>query len=188
MITSTGTWKTGTYLKFLDGDGETWDGMFNIIDRLISEGYAFYTWGLFGMGGTLRNNLKRDNLSAKYALSSVGIDEIPVVKFSENLGKGTLPGPFKLLRSSSALLNKTTIVFNHELGEDSLVEYFNGANIWKPFGIGQDDDFLTIKSHKEEQMRVMPLNLKSDTNHNYPASNEIVEVKQELLHKYAPNK
>lgn len=188
MTTSTGEWKTGTFFKFLDGDGETWDGMFAIIDRLIAERYAFYTWGLFGMGGTLRNHLKRDNLSAKYALSSVGIDEIPVVKFSENLGKGTLPGPFKLLRSKEALLKKETIVFDHELGEDSLVSYFNGANIWKPFGIGQDDDFLVIKAHKEEQMRTMPLNLETETNHNYPASSEIIQVKKDLLHKYAPNK
>ncbi len=188
ITTKTGEWRTGTYFKFLDGDGETFEGMFKIIDRLIKEKYAFYTFGLFGMGGTLRNNLKRDNLSAKYALSSVGIDQTPVVKFSESLGKGTLPGPFKLLRSDAALRNKRTIVFAHELGEDMLVEYFNGANIYKPFGPGQDDNFLTIKAYKEEQMRTMPLNLESKTNHNYPASDEIMKVKHRLLHKYAPNK
>lgn len=188
IVTSTGTWKTGTYLKFLDGDGETFDGMFAIIDKLIEQKFAFYTWGLFGMGGTLRNNLKRDNLSAKYALSSVGAKNRGVVKFSENIGKGTLPGPFKLLRSKEALSNKTTIVFEDEEGEDALVPYFNGVNIYKPFGEGQDDDFLDIKKRKEEQILTMPLSIGTVENHNYPASAKIMKLKAELLHEYRHNK
>jgi hypothetical protein len=34
------------------------------------EGFAPHGWGLFGVGGGLRNGLKRDNISAKYALCS----------------------------------------------------------------------------------------------------------------------
>jgi nicotinamide phosphoribosyltransferase len=186
--TSTGKWKFGTYFKFLDGDGQTFDDVFNIIDALIEKGYAFYSWGLFGMGGNFRNNLKRDNLSAKYALSSVGLNDRPVVKFSETLGKGTLCGPFKLLRTEEALNNKRTILFEHEEGEDAMVEYFNGLRINEPFGIGQNDDFVTIKTRIKEQMRTMPLTLETDDNHNYPASDEIIKVRSELLIKYTPNK
>lgn len=188
MTTSTGTWKCGTLLHFLDGDGKNFEDILDEIDFLIEHGYAFWTWGLFGQGGGLRNDLKRDNLSAKYALSAVGAEDKPVVKFSESLGKGTLPGPFKLLRTVEALNNKQTIVFDHEGGDDAMVEYFNGENIGKPFGIGQDDDFLEIKSRIKTQMSIMPLTLKSGTNHNYPASLEVLNTKQELLHKYAPNK
>jgi len=188
MTTSTGTWKCGTLLHFLDGDGKNFEDILDEMDFLIDNGYAFWTWGLFGQGGGLRNDLKRDNLSAKYALSAVGAEDKPVVKFSENLGKGTLPGPFKLLRDPQALANKTTIVFNHELGEDVLVEYFNGENIYKPFGEGQDDNFLEIRTRIKEQMATMPLTLKTVDNHNYPASGEVQETKLGLLHKYAPNK
>lgn len=188
MTTKTGTWKCGTLLHFLDGDGKSCEDILDEIDVLIEKGYAFYTWGLFGQGGGLRNSLKRDNLSAKYALSSVGADDRPVVKFSETLGKGTLPGPFKLLRSPEALASKKTICFEHEDGEDSMVTYFDGTNIYKPFGEGQDDDFLVIKSNIKTQMASMPLSLGTEENHNYPASDEIMAKKQELLIEYAPNK
>ena len=188
MTTKTGTWKCGTLFHFLDGDGKSCEDILEEIDALIELGYAFYTWGLFGQGGGLRNNLKRDNLSAKYALSSVGVENRPVVKFSETIGKGTLPGPFKLLRSKSALSDKVTICFEHEDGEDAMVTYFDGTSIYKPFGEGQDDDFLIIKSRIREQMKNMPLSLGTPENHNYPASKEIMATKQVLLIEYAPNK
>jgi nicotinamide phosphoribosyltransferase len=188
MTTKTGTWKCGNLLRFLDGDGKNFENILDEIDYLIEHRYAFWTWGLFGQGGGLRNDLKRDNLSAKYALSAVGIDDKPVVKFSEEFGKGTLPGPFKLLRSSEALTNKKTIVFNHELGEDVMIEYYNGTNKYKPFGVGQDDNFFDIKTRVKEQMSSMPLTLLSTDNYNYPASDEIMETKQNLMFKYAPNK
>jgi len=188
MTTKTGTWKCGTLFHFLDGDGKSCGEILDEIDALIAKGYAFYTWGLFGQGGGLRNYLKRDNLSAKYALSSVGANDRPVVKFSETIGKGTLPGPFKVLRSKEALENKKTICFEHEDGIDAMVTYFDGTNIYKPFGEGQDDDFLIIKAYIKTQMASMPLSLGTTENHNYPASAEIMSTKQALLIEYAPAK
>lgn len=182
------TWKFATTLKFIEGDGMTFGEMWNIIEAVMAEGFVPYSWGLFGVGGGLRNGLKRDNLSAKYALASKGFDETPVVKFSETLGKTTLPGPFKVLRTLEALENKKTIVFETEEGEDAMVIYFDGSNIEKPFGVGQDDDFLQIKERKDLQFYTMPLTLLSDTNHNYPASDKIITKRHELLEKYAPNK
>lgn len=188
ITTKTGTWKCGTLFHFLDGDGKSCEDILGEIDVLIEKGYAFYTWGLFGQGGGLRNSLKRDNLSAKYALSSVGSENRAVVKFSETLGKGTLPGPFKLLRSKMALTIKKTICFGHETGEDAMVMYFDGTNIFKPFGEGQDDNFLVIKANIKSQMTTMPLSLGTEYNHNYPASYEVMIKKQALLKEYAPNK
>lgn len=188
MVTKTGTWKCGTLFHFLDGDGKSCEDILNEIDVIIDKGYAFYTWGLFGQGGGLRNGLKRDNLSAKYALSSVGKNNRPVVKFSETIGKGTLPGPFKLLRSEDALKNKKTICFSHEDGVDNMIIYFDGTNIYNPFGEGQDDDFTVIKNNIRSQMKTMPLSIGDSYNHNYPSSDEINKVRSELLIKYAPNK
>jgi len=162
--------------------------MWGIIEALLEEGFAPYGFGLFGVGGGLRNSLKRDNLSAKYALASKGLNREGVVKFSETLGKTTLPGPFKILRTPEALANSKTIVFDTEAGEDAMVEYFNGININKPFGIGQDDNFLTIKNRKDNEFNSMPLTLETKSNNNYPASEKIINMRYELLEKYAPQK
>lgn len=181
------TWYFGTSLKFIEGDGMTHAMMDEIIEALLSMGYAPYGWGLFGQGGGLRNDLKRDNLSAKYALACKGLGLEGVVKFSETLGKTTLAGPFKVLRSPEALANKVTIVHTDEEGEDAMVLYFDGTNINKPFGEGQDDDFLTIKARKDAQFYSMPLDLTRGDN-NYPASEKVLAKRIELLKKYAPSK
>jgi nicotinamide phosphoribosyltransferase len=180
-------WFFGTSLKFIEGDGMTHQMMDTIIEALMEKGYAPFGWGLFGQGGGLRNDLKRDNLSAKYALCCKGLDLEGVVKFSETLGKTTLAGPFKVLRSAEALANKVTIVHTDEEGEDAMVLYFDGTNINKPFGEGQDDDFLTIKARKDAQFYSMPLDLTRGSN-NYPASEKVLVKRIELLEKYAPNK
>ena len=182
------TWKYATTLRFIEGDGMTWSQMWEIIEALMEEGFAPHGWGLFGVGGGLRNALKRDNTSAKYALCAKGNDNEGVVKFSDTLGKTTLPGPFKVLRTPEALENKQTIVFAHESGDDVMKVYFDGTKIWKPFGVGQDDNFLDTQARIRAQWDSMPLNLTSDTNHNYPASTEILEERRRLLAKYAPKK
>jgi nicotinamide phosphoribosyltransferase len=184
-------WKFSTFLKFLEGDGMTWETMWEIEQELIKEGFAPYGWGLpFGVGGGLRNGLKRDNLSAKYALCAKGVDKVGVVKFSDTLGKTTLPGPFKILRTPWALEEKETVVFQHEYygEEDAMVVYYDGSNIYKPFGEGMDDDFLTIRARIREQWDTMPLSLESATNHNYPASDAVLNERRRLLSKYAPKK
>lgn len=181
-------WKYATTLRFIEGDGMTWSQMWEIIEALLEEGFAPHGWGLFGVGGGLRNALKRDNTSAKYALCAKGDDNEGVVKFSDTLGKTTLPGPFKVLRDKTSLENKQTIVFDYESGDDVMVVYFDGSNIWKPFGVGQDDNFLTTRDRIREQWDSMPLNLTSETNHNYPASDAILDERRRLLAKYAPKK
>jgi len=176
-------WKFATSLHFIEGDGMTFDSMKEIIDALIEEGFMPYSWGIFGVGGGLRNSLKRDNLSAKYALCAVGNEDKGVVKYGE-VGKTTLQGPFKVLRSQKALQSCETIVKPEEEGDDAMIEYFNGARITKPYGIGQDDDFLTIKARIVEEFDSMPLTLQTEENGNYPASKTILEGRIELLDKY----
>lgn len=179
-------WKFGTYLKFIEGDGMTFKAMWDIILVLLEKGFAPFGWGLFGVGGGLRNNLKRDNLSAKYALCAMGLDFEGVVKLSEIAAKTTLAGPFKVLRTPEAIAAKKTIVHVSESGTDAMVEYFNGLNIWKPFGPGQDDNFLVIKARIKEQMNTMPKNL--NTTHGAPASDKIIQMRLDLIKKYAPEK
>jgi nicotinamide phosphoribosyltransferase len=176
-------WKFATTLHFIEGDGLTFGVMKKIINAMIEKGFMPYSWGLFGVGGGLRNALKRDNLSAKYALAAVGADDKPVVKYGM-VGKTTLPGPFKVLRSVEALAAKTTIVAIDEEGENAMVEYFNGARINEPFGVGQDDDFLTVKERIKTQFATMPNSLETEENKNYPASMRVLNTRELLLIKY----
>jgi nicotinamide phosphoribosyltransferase len=182
------TWLFGTFLKFIEADGMGFEDMTNIMQALNDKGYAFYGWGVFGCGGGLRNGLKRDNLSAKYALCAVGNENRGVVKFSETFGKTTLPGPFKILRDKDSLNAKKTIIFAHEEGEDAMISYFNGADIWNPFKEGMFENFLDTKTRIREQFDVMPLTLETAENHNYPTSDAIHEERLRLLKVYAPNK
>ena len=180
-------WRFGTSMKFIEGDGMTWETMKEINEELMLHGFPPFAWGLYGVGGGLRK-INRDDFSAKYALCAIGNDSEPVCKFSETLEKTTLPGPFKVLRSKEALDSKKTIVFPDEPGEDVMVDFFNGDDIWKPFKEGYNDSFLTIKQRILDQMETMPLTLSSEDNHNYPASDKVREVRIELLKKYAPKK
>lgn len=181
-------WRFGTSMKFIEGDGMSWEKMKEINEDLILHGFPPFAWGLYGVGGGLRNELARDNFSAKYALCAIGKELKPVCKFSETLEKTTLPGPFKLLRSKEALESMKTVVFPDEPGEDVMVDYFNGSDIWEPFKEGYNDDFLTIKQRIQDQMETMPLTLSNMDNHNYPTSDKIKEVRIQLLKKYAPKK
>lgn len=179
-------WKCGTWLRFIEGDGMSFEAMDQIIDALIERGYIPWEWGLFGQGGGQRNGLKRDNTGWKYALCAVGKSLRGVVKLSETLGKTTNPGPFKVLRTPEALAAKKTVVHISEPGENAMVLYYYGIRLEKPFDIGQEENFITIKNRVRENFHKMPLNL--DTPWGAPVSDKIREMRKELIQKYDPTK
>jgi nicotinamide phosphoribosyltransferase len=182
-------WKFGTFLRFIEANEMNMRGSIEELwDALKAEGFAPYAWGVYGMGGGKRNNIKRDNLSAKYALCAIGNDNEGVVKFSETIGKTTLPGAFKLLRDEESLRNRVTIVGIDEPGEDTMVTYFNGANTHQPFGVGQLDDFNDIKARIQDQFPRMPHSMETPENHGYPASQKILDNRATLLQRHAPGK
>ena len=187
LETSTGNWTTMTALRFLEGDGMKFPYMKKIILEMMNQKIAPHLSGLFGVGGGLRNELKRDNLSAKYALCSMGDDNQGVVKFSEVPGKSTLPGPFKVLRDEESLANKTTVVHIDEEGESALQVYYDGSNISEPFGKVMWELFGTWKKRLQETYENMPLSLDRD-GERFPASERLLNQRLELLEKYAPNK
>lgn len=184
-------WKFGTTFRIIEGDGMTHEVMWDIMMALIEKGYAPYGWLLFGVGGGNRNSLKRDNTSAKYALCAMGNDLQEVCKFSEVLGKGTLGGVFKVLRDEEALKNKKTVVSIDEEGENAMVVYYCGLpdndDVFKPFGEGQEHDFVQIKNRMNEQFKNMPLSMTTEENHNFPISEKLHNIREALVEKYKPN-
>jgi nicotinamide phosphoribosyltransferase len=115
-----------TSLKIIEGDGMDFVTMIQIYEALMNRGYAAHAWVIFGVGGHLRNTIRRDDLSAKYALCAVGENVRPVVKRSETPGKTTLPS-CKVVRNG----DRTTILSNTETGHDihQIYYYSDGENI-----------------------------------------------------------
>lgn len=176
-------WICGTTFRFMEGDGMDFATILDIIDMLIEKRYLPYSWGIFGVGGGLRNFIKRDNLSAKYALSAMGNNYDGVCKFSETLGKTTLAGKFKIRRDLESLQIQETIADINEMGENAMVNYYDGSNIYKPFGVGQDSDFLEIKDRIRNEFDTMPKTIKK-----YPATKKVLDKRLEILKKHAPDK
>jgi nicotinic acid phosphoribosyltransferase len=187
LYTEKNGYKYSTTLKVIEGDGMTWTQMREIIEEVTKRGFSFFSFCIFGVGGGLRNGIKRDNFSAKYALAAASNNDDGVIKLSEVEGKHTLPGPFALLRGSDALANKQTVVHPSECDEDDnhMIVFFDGTNINKPFGDGQDDTFMDIKDRIQNKFDDMPLNLRNDKN-NFPASPKVLAERDRLAQKHNP--
>lgn len=177
------TYYGATTLKFIEGDGMTWREMREINAALLAEGFLPWEWGLYGVGGGLRNHISRDDGSFKYALCSVGKENSGRVKFSETAGKSTLAGPFKLLRDADALKHGRTIVFWNEDGEDARVVYYNGLEE-QFFGDVMFENNLDAKARIKKQLEIMPMRLSRDI----PVSEAVYNRRLELVKKYAPEK
>lgn len=148
------TRKVSTNLRFIVGNGESFESVKNILETCLIRGFVPWRCGIFGVGGHLRNNINRDHLSTKFALSAVGNDMRPVIKLSEEPGKRTLP-KVKVLRSAEALKSGKTIVLPEEGGVDALVPYYNGS-LDNPFGVGFTDNFLTCEERVVKEFKTMP--------------------------------
>lgn len=183
LETETGNWKSLTYLKFIEGDGMTFKMMKEIILELMNNNFAPHLCGLFGVGGGLRNSLKRDNLSAKYALSSIGADHQGVCKFSSNPAKTTLPGPFKVTRDEESLKNKCTIKHISEEGSSALKMYYSGINKDHAFGDIMNETLIDWKNRVFSEFDNMPKTLERENN-NYPATDMLLKMREELLNTY----
>jgi nicotinamide phosphoribosyltransferase len=181
-------WRCGTCFRFIEGNGLSFQDCLELNQALIDMGCIPHTWGIYGMGGHKRNAISRDNTSAKYALCSVGYDNKGVCKFSEELGKTTLPGPFKLRRDRDSLLTRQTIAFPNERGEDARVVFFDGRNIWEPFGPGFDFTFQEKQARIRKEMSTMPKTLVTEENLNFPITDAIREARRAILKKNAPKK
>lgn len=115
-----------TTLRFIQGDSMDWKTMRRIIEWMLDNGYHPHRCGIFGVGGFLRNDISRDNFSTKYALCSVGYQNLPVIKISNSPGKETLP-TVSVKRDIESLKSGITID-TYRASDDSLRPYYiNGV-------------------------------------------------------------
>ena len=130
-------WRSATTLRFIQGDSMRFSSMIKIMEGLIEKKCKPWDWGIFGVGGFLRNELNRDHFSAKYALASVG--NRPVLKISHDEGKGTWPNCTVVDQGNSYDL----IPYDPDV-TDARVVYFDGtqSQYWGP---GMMDSFPVIQ-------------------------------------------
>lgn len=182
-------WRMATNLKIMDSSDVKWQTIGeDVWNALAEQSFMPYSWMVYGMGGYKRNSISRDNSSAKYALHSVGSNNRGVCKFSEELQKTTLPGPFKLLRDQESLNRKMTIVHDDEPGEDIRVVHYNGADIYEPFKPIMNRTVNERKAKTAIDLQYYPGTLTDDNNGGFPISDKVRDTRRELLAKYAPKK
>lgn len=143
-----------TTLRFIVGNGETFDSVFSVLEECLKAGFVPWRCGIFGIGGHLRNNINRDHMSTKFALCAVGKEHRPVIKLSEEKGKQTLPNVI-VRRDVNSLASGETIALPGD-GVDSLVCYYDGSKE-EPFGPGFTEDFMTCENRVIQGFDKMPL-------------------------------
>lgn len=160
-----------TSLKSIEGDGMTFQSIIEINNGLLSEGYAPPYCGIYGIGGSKRNLLGRDNLGLTMKLCAVGIEKRPVMKFSHTPGKGSVPGMVKICRE----VGKPTVRLLDEEGEDINITWFDGS-LNKPFE-RPTEVFDSIRQRILKDFHKFPL--PSDI-----YSDKIKSLKKELYYHY----
>lgn len=91
---------SATTLRFINGDSMTPTKIDTIYGAIQSQrtDYNWMEWGIFGVGGFLRNISNRDIFSSAYKLAAKGNSFEPVCKLSETKAKRSVPGLVALSR------------------------------------------------------------------------------------------
>jgi nicotinic acid phosphoribosyltransferase len=140
-----------TNLRFIQGDSMTPEKVDETFKKLVDEGLAPTQWGIFGVGGYLRNNVTRDSLSSAYKLSARGKNIEPVVKLSEAKGKLSVPGPNEIVRYEDVMDHETKpstfLMTEHlELVHKPLAaKVFYDGTLEDPFGEVCNESFKTLQ-------------------------------------------
>lgn len=79
-------------LRFIEGNSVKPELQREIMQMLSDRGLDPGAWGIFGVGGYLRNSCTRDSLSSAYKLAAIGDENYPVCKLSEIEVKMSIPG------------------------------------------------------------------------------------------------
>jgi nicotinamide phosphoribosyltransferase len=117
-----------TNLRFIQGDSMNYEKIVNVINTLKNRLHVNPTqWGIFGVGGYLRNTPNRDTLSSAFKLAAYGQNNKPSVKLSDTLAKVSVPGPNVITRPTG--MASSTVHFKGR-GYDnlnSLVTFYDGS-------------------------------------------------------------
>lgn len=172
-----------THLRFIQGDSMNWEKINRAFVALDRKGINATGWGIFGVGGWLRNTPNRDTLSSAYKLCAIGNGNQPVIKLSDTLAKMSVPGPTTISRP----INGPTVFLETELSEgNALVEFYDGGRKGpEAFTDYCLEDFNTQRdrciSDFDKYANVFP---NFGMVENSPLSYRIKQLQREVLRRY----
>lgn len=114
-----------TRLRFIEGNSVTPEVVDRAFAALKELGVEIDGWGIFGVGGYLRNSCTRDTLSSAYKLAAIGTNEYGVCKLSEDEVKMSIPGRVYL---TTPTVDNQTSVWSTPQKENRLKVYYTPGN------------------------------------------------------------
>ena len=129
----------GTRVRYLEGDSMNPNKTELVFRELDKNGFSPVRWGIFGVGGYLRNTPNRDSLSSAYKLCAIGENE-PVIKLSNTPAKLSVPGPTLLVRWHDLEKVRPTVYLFKEYhawknADRAYVTYYDGSSPDKFFDV-----------------------------------------------------
>ena len=89
-----------TNLRYIYADSVDFASVRRLNESLVASGFAVPGCGIYGIGGYLRDCLRREAMGATMKLCAIGSGMKPVAKLSPN-GKGSIPGLVSIVPSAS---------------------------------------------------------------------------------------
>ncbi len=143
-------------------------------------------WGIFGIGGWLRNTPNRDSLSSAYKLCAMGRypHQRPIIKLSDTLAKVSVPGPTVMIRNGEGMHYHPTVYFQDEwTPQENMHEAYQVYYHGHP--VAMEDTFADHRNRAITQFdayRGVPSN--RGTPDNSPLSSRIMELQQQTMEKH----
>lgn len=122
--------KMATRLRWINGDSVDWSSFVQIVEAVLAAGWSPFASGGFGIGGSLRNSIKRDHAGTSMKLCAVGNGDRPTVKRSENPAKSSTPGVIQVIDNcGDSDRNTVHGVDEKVIGENLLKVWYDGRNV-----------------------------------------------------------
>lgn len=184
-----------TTLRFIQGDSMTWEKIQRVMTHLERKDVDPTGWGIFGIGGWLRNTPNRDTFSSAYKLCAFGPDKQPCVKLSDTLAKVSVPGPTVMFRGHEGIDNIPTVYLQGEIDltamtqggvEPSYQTFYDGSKQGiDAFGPPCLEDFNNHRNRVLDEFDMfssVPADRGTQT--NSPLSGRILKFQQDTMRKY----
>lgn len=184
-----------TTLRFIQGDSMTWEKINRVMMSLERKDVDPTGWGIFGVGGWLRNTPNRDSLSSAYKLSAFGLSNTPCVKLSDTLAKVSVPGPNMVVRPNGGMnFSGPSVYFDSEVAHLCDYTSIEDAGICPAYqtfydgGVFGDvclEDFNTVRErviHEFDIFSSVPAD--RGTQNNSPLSRRIRTFQEEMMRRY----
>lgn len=120
---------SATSMRFIQGDSMNPDKVQNVFDGLYDIDLNSVGWGIFGIGGYLRNTATRDLFSSAYKLAAIGSEYESVCKLSDTPAKMSVGGNTVVTRTPSSCFEVPSVYSIEEKSDDARIVFWDGTRV-----------------------------------------------------------